>query len=220
MNNNLHLLDAFERLPYFTLTGFRQTLTQGRNTDQRSRELISRWGQAGHVIPLKRGVYMARRFFELHHNDADFAPAVSSILKPHSYVSLEYILQRSSVLTEITYPITAVTTKNTATIENRLGAFVYQHVKLALYTGFHQRSYYGLIYHLASIPKALFDYLYLRPLPRALRVSKLDMAEDLRLNLDEFGTEAQDEFARYVELSGSEKMLFILDNLRSSVWLP
>jgi predicted transcriptional regulator of viral defense system len=216
----LERLSPVEQLPYFTITGFRQLLEDGESRDQRARELLSRWKRAGYLLSLKRGVYMTRRFYELHRGDPDFAPAVSAILVPQSYVSLEYVLQQAGILTEATYPVTAVTAKNTRTIENSLGAFVYRHIKPSLYNGFSQQEYYGVILHRASVAKALFDFLYLRPLPRSLRAEDLDLAEDLRLNLDEFSPEDINEFKRHVEIGDSEKMNFILDNLRRAVWQP
>lgn len=216
----LDFLSPFERVPYFTIARFEQLLEDGETLGQRARELLSRWKRAGYILSLKRGVYMTRRFYELHRTDPDFAPAVSAILVPQSYVSLEYVLQQAAILTEATYPVTAVTTKNTRTIENTLGTFVYRHIKASLYNGFRQQEYYGAILHQASVAKALFDFLYLRPLPRSLRTEDLDLAEDLRLNLDEFSPEDRIEFKMYVEISDSEKMNFILDNLRRSVWQP
>jgi predicted transcriptional regulator of viral defense system len=216
----LDLLSPFEELPYFTIAGFRQLLEDGETLDQRAREMLSRWKRAGHILSLKRGVYMTRRFYELHRSDPDFAPAVSAILVPQSYVSLEYVLQQAGILTEATYPVTAVTAKNARTIENSLGTFVYRHMKRSLYTGFSQQEYYGVILHRASVAKALFDILYLRPLPRSFRSDDLDLAEDLRLNLDEFSPGDINDFKRHVEISDSEKMNFILDNLRRTVWQP
>jgi predicted transcriptional regulator of viral defense system len=220
MAMKLDLLSPFEKLPYFTIAGFKQLLNDGETLDRRAREMLSRWKRAGYILSLKRGVYMTRRFYELHRGDADFAPAVSAILVPQSYVSLEYVLQQAGILTEATYPITAMTTKNTRTIENSLGAFVYRHIKPSLYTGFSQQEYYSVILHRASVAKALFDFLYLRSLPRNLRTEELDLAEDLRLNLDDFSPEDINEFKRHVEISDSEKMNFILENLRRTVWQP
>ena len=216
----LDLLRPFEELPYFTIAGFRQLLEDGESRDQQARELLWRWKRAGHILSLKRGVYMTRRFYELHRSDPDFAPAVSAILVPQSYVSLEYVLQQAGILTEATYPVTAVTTRNTRTIENSVGTFTYRHMKRSLYTGFSQREYYGVILDRGSVAKALFDFLYLRPLPRSLRAEDLDLAEDLRLNLDEFSPEDIIEFKRHVEIGDSEKMNFIMDNLRRTVWQP
>lgn len=119
---------------------------------------------------------------------------------------------------EVTYPLTAVTTKNTRKIENSLGTFVYRHIRLPLYTGFTQELFFGVIFNQASVAKALFDYFYLRPFLRTLRTHSMNLAEDLRLNLDELSSEVKDEFARYINLSNSPKMMFILDNLRRTIW--
>ncbi len=187
-------LEPLEKIPYFTIAGFKQVLNADEPDTQRVREMLSRWAKRGHVIRLKKGVYMTRRFYELYRNHASFTPAVSAIILPQSYVSLECVLQRAGVMTEVTYPLSAVTLKNTRTIENSLGTFSYRHIKSPLYTGFCQETFFGAIFHQASVAKALFDFLYLRPLPQRLRTHKRNMVEDLRLNLDELSSEARDEF--------------------------
>jgi hypothetical protein len=148
---------------------------------------------------------------------------VSAILLPQSYLSLEYILQQHGVLTEVTYPVSAISAKNTRTITNLLGVFVYRHVQIGLYWGFKVMEAYGIPYAVASKAKALFDYLYLRPLPGNLPHSNL--AEDLRLNLEVFTSEDQDEFAGYVMSTtnirmGGAKMRRIMQNLECHVWRP
>jgi len=216
----LDLLAPFENIPFFTIAGFRQWANDDSVGGQRSRELLSRWQRQGHIIQLKRGVYMARRFYELHRGEEGFAPAVSAILIPQSYLSLEYILQRLNILTEVTYPVTAVTLKNTRTFDNPLGVFVYRHIRPALYRGFEPGEYFGVRFYRASPAKALFDYLYFRPLPRRARLSRWDLVDDLRLNLDDFLPESRKEFAGYVEASASEKMTDVLSNLWRTVWRP
>jgi predicted transcriptional regulator of viral defense system len=214
----LDRLKPLERIPFFTIVGFKQVLNSDESDTQRVREMLSRWAKKGHIIRLKKGVYMTRRFYELHQSHASFMPAVSSIILPQSYVSLEYVLQRGGILTEITYPTTAVTPKNTRTIENTLGTFAYRHIKLPLYTGFRQEVFYGVHFYQASVAKALFDYFYLRPLPRGLHKYKINLAEELRLNLDELSSEAREEFELYVNRSDSPKMMFIHENLRRTIW--
>ena len=211
-------LKPLEKVPYFTITGFKQVLNADESDTQRVREMLSRWVKKGHVIRLKKGVYMTRRFYERHQNQASFTPAVSAIILPQSYVSLEYILQRTGVMTEVTYPLTAVTPKNTRKIGNSLGTFMYRHIKLPLYTGFNQETFFGVIVNQASLAKALFDYFYLRPLPRSLRKHNINLAEDLRLNLDELSSEEREEFEDIIELSNSPKMMFIHENLRRTIW--
>ena len=215
---NVDLISQFDMLPYFTLTGVKQLAGRGEDSNAVLRTLLARWSKAGHIIQLKRGVYMSRRFFELHRADRDFAPAVSAIIFPPSYVSLEYVLQRSGVLAETTYTISAVTDRNTRRVENALGSFVYHHIQPPLYTGFQFFDYYGISFAVASPAKALFDYLYLRPLARPFRKNSIDLAEDLRMNLADFSSASRQEFVQYVTSSRSEKMSAILNNFRSHIW--
>ena len=217
------LLSAFEHLPYFTIEGFRQIAGDAAIDDARARIALSRWVKAGHLIALKNGVYMHRRFYEQHRQEAAFAPVVSSILLSQSYLSLEYVLQLHGILTEITYPVTAISIKNTRTIVNHLGTFVYRHIQPGLYFGFQIMDAYGVPYAQAPVAKALFDYLYLRLLPPDLDPQHYNLAEELRLNLEEFNREEQDEFTGYVLKSGttrwgSAKMRHILNNLEAHVW--
>jgi predicted transcriptional regulator of viral defense system len=212
------LLHPFENIPYFTLEGFKQA--SGMEAPHQVRTLLHRWGQAGHILQLKKGVYMTRTFYEQHRADYPFSAAVSAILMPQSYLSLEFILQQHNLLTEVTYPITCITTKNTRRIVNPIGTFWYRNIRDNLYRDFAITEYFGIRIAQASIAKALFDYLYLRPLPASYRNPKINLAGELRLNLDELSTMDRDDFSRIVEESTSRKMTDILNNFRSNVWHP
>src|SRR5258708_16630412 len=213
---NVNLLAPFQTIPYFTIEGFKQI--SGIENPEYARIHLHRWAKAGHVLPLKRGVYMTRRFYEQHSADYLFSPAVSAILMPKSYVSLEFILQQNNILTEVTYPITCVTTKNTRKIVNDIGTFWYRHLRDDLYHGFTISEYHGISVAQATLPKALFDYLYLRPISVTYRRLKIDLAGELRLNLEEFSNTDRLEFARLVEASSSLKMKDILLNFRRHIW--
>jgi len=217
---NHAILSPFENLPYFTMAGFRQIAGEAVADDQHARVALHRWAKAGHLIALKKGVYMHRRFYEHHGQEAAFSAMVSAILLPQSYLSLEYVLQQHGILTEVTYPVTAVTLKNTRTITNPLGTFVYRHIQPGYYRGFQIAEAYGVPYARASLAKALFDYLYLRPFLAGLRPQQYNLAEELRLNLDEFTPAERAEFAGYVADSGMAKMRAILKNLEVHVWQP
>jgi hypothetical protein len=214
------ILSAFENIPYFTLQGFRQVAGGAVSNDHHARIVLYRWVKAGHLIPIKKGVYMHRRFYEQHRQDPAFSPVVCAILLPQSYLSLEFVLQQHNILTEITYPVTAVTIKNTHTITNPLGTYVYRHIKPVLYRGYQLAEAYGIPYAQASLAKALFDYLYLRPLPGNIASQSFDLAEDLRLNLGEFSPVERKEFAGYISSSGMVKMRKILKNLEEHIWRP
>jgi predicted transcriptional regulator of viral defense system len=215
---NYKILTPFENLPYFTIEGFRQIAGEAIVHDEHARTALHRWAKAGCIIQLKKGLYMHRGFFEQHRREAEFSPLVSAILLPQSYLSLEYMLQAHGVLTEITYPVTAITPKNTRTIINSMGTFVYRHIRSALYLGFQLTEAYGVPIAQASPAKALFDYLYLRPLGSIAQL--YDLAEELRLNLDEFSLAEREEFAGYVAASGLPKMKRIYHNLEANVWRP
>jgi predicted transcriptional regulator of viral defense system len=212
------LLQPFERIPYFTIEGFKQAADISKA--EQARLLLHRWVKAGHLIQLKNGVYMTRRFYEQRRNDAAFSAAVSAIILPQSYLSLEYILQKHNLLTEVTYPVTAITAKNTRRIVNSIGTFWYRHLRADLYHGFTISDYFGVQFAEATLAKALFDFLYLRPLSNVLRASNFDLADELRLNLDDVAGAAISEFFSHVEQSGVRKMELVADNLRRNVWRP
>jgi hypothetical protein len=212
------ILSSLDLLPYFTVEAVKQLFGKDSNASGTVQTALYRWMKSGKVIQLKKGVYTTRRFYEVHRADADFSMAVSAILIPQSYVSLEFILQRNAVLSEVTYPISAITLKNTRVIENSLGTYTYHHIKDELYRGFSISEYYGIPFAQASISKALFDYLYFRPWTGNLRSSTYNLAEELRLTLDDLSAADQNEFAGYVESSQVLKMDHLLKNLRRTVW--
>ena len=72
----------------------------------------------------------------------------------------------------------------------------------------------------AYVSKALFDHLYLRSIPPAFRSLNINLAEDLRLNIDELSYKEREEFGLYVEESGNRKMRQIYENFRSTLWQP
>lgn len=213
-------LAVFENFPYFTMEGFRQVAEESQVKPVSIPVILFRWMKTGKIIQIKKGVYMARRFYELYSGELNFAPAVSAVIRPQSYVSLEYVLQREGILTEITYPVTAVSMKNTWVIENDLGTFAYRHIKPEMYLGYQMGEFHGVPFAIASRAKALFDYLYLRPAPLALSYSGYNLADDLRLNLEEFLPRDRDEFAGYVNRSRQRKLERILVNLKETIWRP
>lgn len=211
-------LTALDPLPYFTIEAVKQLLGDENIAAGTVQTALYRWMKYGRVFQIKKGVYMTRQFYERHRVDADFAPMISAILIPQSYLSLEYILQRNAILTEITYPITAVTLKQTRVFESKFGVFSYRHIKADLYQGYIISEYMGIPIAFASVAKSLFDFLYLRPLKVAGGLGGYNLAEELRLNLEDFSENDQVEFEAFVETSKSRKMERILKNLRERVW--
>ena len=213
-----NLLSIFESFPYFTTQAIKQLSDERKMVDGSVQTALYRWMRNGEIISLKKGVYMTRRFYELHRTDIDFAPAISAVLIPQSYLSLHFVLQRAGILTDVTYPVSAVTIKNTRRFENPAGTFTYQHLKEVLFQGFSLSEYYGIVFAQASPAKALFDYLYLRPISAASYSFSNHLAEELRLNMDDFSAAQQEEFAVYAALGEGHKMNHVLKNFRRHVW--
>ena len=215
----LSFLSSFDAFPYFTIEAVKQLLGDESIAEGTIQTALYRWMKAGLIIQLKKGLYMTRHFFELHRADGDFGPMVSAILIPQSYLSLEYVLQRYDILTDITYPLSAITLKQPRVFENKLGTFTYKHIKAGLYTGFTISNYLGIPFSQASLSKALFDFFYFRSLKNGDWID-VDLAEALRLNLEEFSEKDQSEFAGFVEMSQSRKMDRIFKNLKRTIWRP
>lgn len=215
---NKRLLSKFSSFPYFTIEGFRQAAGMGIDEKQYSRKILNLWAKSGDVIRLKNGVYMSREFYYEHKQDLRFTACVSTVIKPQSYISLETILQRNGILTEATYPITAVTVKHTRVFENSIGTFSYRSIKPALFLGFTTFPYYGININEASLSKALFDYLYFRTLSAAVRVNAFDLIEELRLNLYDLVEEDRVAFSDFARESDVRKMIEIDDYFRRTIW--
>jgi len=81
------ILSSLDSFPYFTIEAAKQLLGDESAVAGTIQTALYRWMKAGQIIQLKKGVYMTRRFFELHRADVNFAPMVSVILIPQSYLS-------------------------------------------------------------------------------------------------------------------------------------
>ncbi len=214
----MKIFDSLDKFPYFTIEAVKQLLDAPSPDDGSVRTTLYRWTKSGDIVRLKKGFYMTRRFYETHRSDEEFSSMVSAILIPQSYLSLEYVLQRNGILTDVTYPVTAVTMKQTRVFENKLGTFSYRNIKPGLYYGFTISEYFGIPIAKANAAKALFDYLYLRKLSIYSADEGENLAEKLRLNLDDFTTEDQLTFASFVGHSQCKKMERVLKNLKETVW--
>jgi hypothetical protein len=179
---------------------------------------LARAEKNGQIFRIKRGLYITGEFYRKYYQDERFLPAISQMLYPESYVSTHFILQKNNIIPEATYVTTAMTWKNTTEFNNRIGRFKYQHIDPQLYLGFEMFEFVNFSYYQATTAKALFDYLYLKPIGRKQRKLSSFLAQELRLNLDDFSADQKDEFQYYVEISQSEKMSMIHSNLEMHKW--
>jgi predicted transcriptional regulator of viral defense system len=164
---------------------------------------INRWIKEGTLIQLKKGLYTTSNYFERVNDKSLYSEFIANKLRTPSYLSLEYMLQKYSILSEAVYSITSITAKAGRSYNNTIGLFLYRNIKESLFTGFNIMDYNDLKIAKATKAKALFDWLYLK----FLRTQNVDIKklELLRLNIDDFKSKDFKEFKSYCELADIKK---------------
>lgn len=195
-------------LPYFSIDNL-STLDIDKDG---LRMLLHRLIKRNEIIPLKRGLYVARPFIDdlqkrgLYTRYIEF---IGGILSTPSYLSLEYVLSEHNLLTDLSWGFTFVTRNKTNRFTNEFGSYTYRHMSERLFCGFNSLKAGELIIYKATPAKALFDFLYLR------KHSLIDMngVRELRLNTDSLKKSVIREFEKYISLEGSARMKAISDML-------
>lgn len=196
------------KLPFFTL----DDLSTVEENKHYLRVLLSRYEKAGKILRLKKGVYVVEDYInnvKINSSYSSYTEFVANILYQPSYLSLDYILYKNSILTEIPNNFTLVTKNKTAKFSNNIGNFFYHKVKDELFIGFEIEKVNNYSIYKASKAKALFDFIYLRK--NYLNDKKA--VTELRLNLDNFTKNDFGELKKYVLLEGSKKLWKILNYL-------
>ena len=178
-NSEIKNIDLIENKPYVTKTELALLLEKKeRNLDKKILQLI----RDEVLIPLKKGLYLSRIFY--FKNNDNIEEYLSNIIFYPSYISLEYVLAKEGLIPESVFAYTCVTLKTTRQFNNKLGIFTYRKIKEKLFTGFVQKNYYDKYkIKIATKSKALFDYLYYKPL------KILNEIDDLRINWGNFHLE-------------------------------
>jgi hypothetical protein len=200
--NQVKKIKNLENLSYFNKDTVSQYVNAKENTLSAD---INRWIENDILIQLKKGSYVTSNYYEKQHNKTLYLEFISNKLREPSYLSLEYILQKYSILTESVYAITSITIKSSRIYKNKLGLFIYRNIKDELFTGFNILERNGFVIKEATKAKALFDWMYLK----LLRLKKLDLTllESFRLNIENFKPKEFKEFKLYCELTGIKKYL-------------
>lgn len=209
------MFKSLEKMPYFTIGGLANLLN--KPSDYCS-IVASRWRKRGYILAIKKGVYVTTEYKNRHIEDLDYLSSVATLIDPSSYVSSEYILQRYNILTEATYTVTSVTTKTTRSYKNNIGRFYYKNIRPELFKGYITKDYNGVAIKEAPLEKALFDYMYFRPLYHKGRKIKYDIAEEFRLNLDVFTPEQIEAFGKLCKESEIRKMDLVRKNFEETIW--
>lgn len=204
--NQLKQLKQLNTASYFNKLTLSQVITANDNALYRD---IKRWLKSENLIQIKRGMYVTKEYWQTQQNNNSYCEFLANQIKTPSYLSLEYVLQKHALLTEVVYAYTSVTIKKPNQYKNKLGQFLYYKVKPELFIGYQTKQVGGFLVREASPAKALFDYFYLK-LKSAKAVNK-DLLDSFRLNLDSISQEQKQEFVGYIKLIGSAKMRLVGD---------
>ena len=113
-------LKNLENLSYFgksTISQYVDIKAESLSAD------INRWIKEGVLIQLKKGLYTTTNYFERINNKSLYSEFIANKLRTPSYLSLEYVLQKHSILSEAVYSITSITSKAGRSYNNTLGLF-------------------------------------------------------------------------------------------------
>jgi len=202
------IIELAEKLPIFTFNDF-LGLEESKSY---LRMVLHRYEKSGKLIRFKKGIYTTTAYVERMKNHGEietFTDFIANFLYSPSYLSLETILYRYNILTEIPVNLTSVSKNKTAFFHSKLGNFIYHSIKPCLFCGFELSEESGFSLMRATKAKAMFDFLYLRKnvLPNKEAVRKL------RLNTSNLNKADIKELKKYITLEGSKKLKKILNYL-------
>lgn len=123
------------------------------------RRQLSEWQDKGYIKKLRRGYYI----FADTTLDEDTLFFIANHLYAPSYVSFESALSYHGLIPEGVYTVTSASGKKTAHFVTPVAAFSYRHLKPELLFGYDLVEHHERRSKIASIEKAVLDYLYLNP---------------------------------------------------------
>jgi len=200
--NQVKKLKNLEKLSYFDKNTLAQYIELSDNSLYAN---IKRWLKNGRIIQIKKGMYVTPEYYNILPNKEEYIEFLSNKIREPSYLSLEYVLQKYSMLTESVYSYTSITLKSRRVYKNKFGIFVYRKIKEDLFTGYIIKEYAGFKVKVATKAKALFDWLYLKNY--RIEIINRELLNSYRLNLDEFKKRDLKEFSNYCALSGIKKYI-------------
>jgi len=194
------VLTQLNKLSYFDV----DTLAQiAKCTEKSLYENINRWLDKKYLLQLKKGLYVTSDYYSNVPDEGRYKEFIANVLRTPSYLSLEYVLQKYSLLTESVFVYTSITRKTTRKYDNDIGAFSYRKIVDRLFCGFTLQERAGYKIAEAGKSKALFDYMYLKF--RGLEEISKDAVVSMRLNLDQVDERDIVEIGKFCEILGVKK---------------
>ena len=160
-------------------------LLSGTESTTNMRRQLTRWVDAGHLLQLRRGVYVVA---EPYRKQEPHPFNVANRLKAASYVSLQSALSHYGFIPEHVPTVTSVTTGRPEALDTPLGSFLFRHIDKRLFFGYQSIATPDGRGAFAATPeKAILDLVYLTPggdsiaYLNELRLQKLEDLDEQRL---------------------------------------
>lgn len=212
----LRLNNILRQSPYLTKQNFSLAFDkQGENLNYWIKKLL----REKTLISLKKGFYISSYYLDIISQDLNsreiYFEYLANILRFPSYVSLEYVLSTRNFLAETVYAITSVTVKSSRVYESQSAKFVYRNIKEKLFTDYSFKEFGTGKVKIATLPKALFDFLYFK---KFVSVSEMQtyLTTRGRFNWEVMSLSDKKEFLKLVNSSGVTKMQFSASILRKA----
>ncbi len=180
---------------------------KGFNHDFDHRRLYE-WQKKGYIKKIINNFYV---FADKELNEADINYIANKLYEP-SYLSMESALNYYSLIPEIVFWRTSITSRKTKKFSGFLGNFSYQKIKNNLLFGYKLVKSGKTVFKIAEPEKALLDFLYLRK-----DIKTADDLYELRFNKEIYHNIInQKKLKEYLKIFNSKKLfqnIIIFNNI-------
>lgn len=156
------------------------------------------WQKKGYIKKVINNFYV---FADKKLSDPELNFIANKLYEP-SYLSLEYALNYYSLIPEVVFWRTSVTTKKTTKWQTDLGNFSYQTIKNDLFFGYKMVKADNAIYKIAEPEKAILDFFYLKK-----DLNTADDIYELRINREIYREIINEKkIIKYLKIFSSKKI--------------
>ncbi|MCC5916960.1 MAG: hypothetical protein JJU02_06495 [Cryomorphaceae bacterium] len=152
------------------------------------------WQKKGYIQKLRNGFYVF--------NDTEWSEErlyrIANTLYSPSYISLESAFQFYNFIPEGVFSFHSVSTLKTNRFTTDIGTFQYKTIKRSLFFGYKLIEMNGIRFRMATLEKAILDYLYLNP-----HINDLEHLRSLRWSKPELASLNQAKLKDYQSLYNS-----------------
>ncbi len=178
---------------------------------------INKLKRKGYIETLKRGLYLHISPFVQSSVSREII--ANTMLSP-SYISFDYALYYHGLIPESVFDVTSATTKRSKSFKSHNGMYSFKQVKKELFQiGLTIESTKNGSFMIASKEKALCDKVYYtKDIQITSKKSMIGfLIDDLRLDIDELEDCDMSIVTKYLEISKSKKIKFLIQALEEIV---